>query len=702
LFRDNNGEIISADVYNHVLLEEPDLRIVGDQAHVQFLTNDLELDDAEFRNYAQHGRGVANMITRHDKEPISMKEVSYTTCPPGDNMWEIHAKELKLDTETEQGYAYNSWVTIKGVPIAYTPWISFPLSNKRKSGLLKPTLGQSDRSGYEFRIPYYWNIAPNYDATITPLYQTKRGTHLHTEQRYLWSNGEGQFLAELQPHDRELAKFKEHTLLFNPNHLDPNDPRFQNVENANLARKAIGWKNNWEMSPQWNFNNNFEWASDDQYFVDLDSAIGGQNYRNLQRQATLQFHGQYLDLRSQIEAYQVLQPYNADIVTPPYRLLPEIVANFDFPDVVEDVELQLPLNFTAYDHEGDPLTHVKPPTGQRYDAGPGIRYRYHTPYSYISPHVQLRYSKYDLKNNIDNPEHIDRTIPISSLDTGLYFERDLQWMDHDFTQTLEPRLFYVYIPYHNQDAIPAFDAGLSTFSFDQLFVENRFSGRDRIGDANQVSYSAITRWLRSDSGVENAQLSMGQIIYFADRRVTLTTPDNAEADFNSTDRFSDFVTEGVYHIADHWNLVGDLFWNPHNSTFSRYSARLEWQQKVDRLVNFRYNAIRSEGVPDQISTDASFVWRFNPRWRIVSRWNYDWTNQLVIDEFGGVEYENCCWAIRTGARGTLNLNNGHHQSKDQHFFVQWVFKGLMGFGEGFVDQKGLFIPGYRDNFGTTY
>jgi len=325
-------------------------------------------------------------------------------------------------------------------------------------------------------------------------------------------------------------------------------------------------------------------------------------------------------------------------------------------------------------------------TGIRYDLKPAISFPMRTASTFLVPKATLQYTGYNLDGQPagldDNP---GRVLPILSADAGMFFERNLEFAGQDFVQTLEPRLYYLYVPFDNQNDIPDFDTGLRTFSFAQLFRENRFSGADRVGDANQLTMALSSRLLTS-SGEEWLRASAGQIIYFRDRDVQLT-PTTAK----QTDTASDFVAELSAKVWDDWRVSAGVQWDIDDSRTDKKIVRMRYQPNPQRVINLEYRFVR-ETVEQ---TDASFRWPINHNWGVVGRWNYSLPEDRTLEVFGGVEYDSCCWATRAVVRRFLSNTDGDF---DNAIFLQFELKGLAGVGESAAAFLRKSIPGYRNEF----
>jgi LPS-assembly protein len=721
-YRDSQTKNVEyATAQGHVLVEEPSARLYGTEANIDLLKEQIEIQNAQYRVYSAHGRGSASSISQQRNYPLYLNDVTYTTCAPDDNFWEIRAKTVSLDQESNRGVARDAWVYIKDVPIAYSPYLSFPLSKERKSGLLAPSYVNSTNAGFEFSQPYYFNLAPNYDDTLTANWYSKRGFQLQNEFRYLLNSNEGVFYAEWLPDDPEFAHFQETNLMGAP---DSHDPRTEALRSASTDRQAVYFNQEGQLSSQWLMNVNFEYVSDDNYLSDLNPQYFDLNNRTLEREIETEYFSKNWSLYGRALDYQNLQPFDASIQQESYNVLPQFFLMGEYPDDDTGLHYGLLTQASIFTHDNALFTDDPVTQGNRYGLTPEISWPWRSSYGYINPRAQLSFMDYDLNlgttdEEINNPENPTRTLPIIDIDSGLFFDRSLSLFGNNYSQSLEPRLFYLYVPNRNQNDLPNFDSELMEFNFRQLFRTNRFSGYDRIGDANQLSYAATSRFTNTSTGKERARVSLGQILYFEDREVTTCDTEIVPNCINDEDPthdrdYSPFVSEFYYYITDNWSGLVELQWDPNTVTsLEQRRLQIDYQDEHNRLLSLGYSFI-AQGNPDPDQpfdssqnnleqVDAAFGLQILPRWNVLAGIEYDMTNKFAVESFAGVEYENCCWAIRAGTQRYLTINsNENDQQFDEEYFIQFSLKGLASVGNS---PGGLFsneLQGYKDSFGTRY
>jgi len=650
---DRDKELVTAK--GNVSLLDNDISISSDDIRVDLKSDQSAVNNASFNLFDKHGRGEAKQLFRDGKKNVTrLDNSSYTTCPAGKDDWAFKADKIELDHDEGVGTAESVSVNFMGIPFFYAPALTFPIDNRRKSGLLTPSFGNDDESGTEIALPYYWNIAPNRDATITPRILSKRGLQLGAEYRYLGDTSEGKLTAEYLASDNEY-----------------NDE----------DRSLFAYRNTSTFSPHLTASANINYVSDDEYFEDLGRNISLSSTTHLERRIDVRYATDSWDFTGRLEGYQTLD----DTVNQrPYQRLPQFVFNAHYPDQHFGLQYDVQAEAVFFDRRDGA-------TGNRLDIQPSVSLPLMNSYGYITPKLGLRYTKYNLDDTLtgsdDSP---DRSVSIFSIDSGLFFDRDTEIGGRAITQTLEPRLYYLNIPERNQDDLivdeasnqAVFDTSLFDFSFDQLFRENRFTGADRVGDANQLTAALTTRFIDNASGLERASASIGQIFYFDDREVTLP------GGVVETDSSSDIVAEVSARFTKELSARAGIQWNPHESETDKGNVSLRYQSDAKSIVNFGYRYRRD--LLEQ--TDIGFSWPINNQWSAVGRWNYALDENTTIDAFAGLEYESCCWIVRVVGRDYINDLG----DDDRNFalLLQLELKGLTSFGDNVKKFVGRGILGY--------
>jgi LPS-assembly protein len=579
-------------------------------------------------------RGKAESMEFLGKDRYRFKNATFTTCEPGNDDWVIEAKELTLDYVTQEGEARSPRLRFFDVPILAAPFVSFPLENSRKSGLLTPYYSHSSTRGFEAGIPYYWNIAPEYDATITPSYMTKRGTFLRTEGRYLNPAYKGDLRLEYMPEDAELGR----------------------------ERHGISWNHTQTLAPAMNLFVDYNRVSDDRYFVDLTSQVRQSSIGNLQQDAYVTYGGSLgiapYSAQLRVQKFQTLQDPLAPIV-PPYHRVPQLNFSTGVNDIGGVLDTTFPLEYARF-------VHSFLQQGTRVSANPTFTAPALAPGAFFTPKAGLRYVGYNLENvPAGSSGRPAAATPWMSLDTGLIFDREARFFGENLTQTLEPRFFYVNIPYRNQDPMPLFDTALADFNFPQLFTENRFTGGDRFGDANQLTSAMTTRFL-SVGGQEMLRATIGQINYFRDERVGLT-PDSTLRTFHTSDLLASIGGRPFRY----WSFDTTLQYDRRDDRPQRYTMAARYSPETAKVIGASYRFNQDPLNPVK-QIDISGQWPLRPGWYAVGRYNYSVLDKRLVDGIGGLEYNAGCWVFRA----VFQRIQAAAQVSSTAFFFQLEFTGV--------------------------
>ncbi|MDO9221029.1 MAG: LPS-assembly protein LptD, partial [Thiobacillus sp.] len=556
------------DARGRVRMEQPTLLISGDT--LKFNLNDYsgELTQPVYSFPVQQGRGKADHIEFVDVNNATLTNATYTTCPVGNDDWYLKVGELDIDKSREVGTAYNATLRFLGVPILYTPWINFPLSDARKTGILAPTFGTTERSGIDIMVPYYLNLAPNYDATLYPRLLSKRGVQLGGEFRYLLSEAGGVNRLEYLPNDNALDRSRWSTVLNNTYRINPSTQ-------AGMSYNRV---------------------SDDDYFRDLSNLVSVTSVSNLNREVWLSTQHRNWNAELRAQSFQTLQDSTATTrIVEPYARLPQ--ARLGMADTFgPGIEFNLQAEATRFSH--DSLIE-----GARLLAYPTLRRPFTNSFGYITPQIGWHSSYYALDNSVPE-QQITRNVPIFSLDSGVAFDRPFRFAGTDYAQTLEPRAYYVYAPYRDQTNIPVFDTAQLDFGYAEMFTENKFIGGDRINDANQLTVAVTSRFTEAASGFERLQITLGQRYYFSSQQVTL--PGVAARTSNSTD----VLVAVSGQITQAWRVAGGWQFDTQNGTAVRQNISTSYRPGQGRVLNVGYNFI--ERSTEQV--DLSAQWPLARRW----------------------------------------------------------------------------------------
>ncbi|MDM8566386.1 LPS assembly protein LptD [Candidatus Halobeggiatoa sp. HSG11] len=642
---DHNNDIINANQkFNYW---DKNFIISGSSIKLQAKKHGI-MSDVKYWLLNRRARGQAKKIIKESEDIIHLEQTRYTTCDSHKEIWYLSANAITLNNLKEEGTATHATVRLLGVPIFYFPYLSFPIGDKRKSGFLAPSMGSSDETGTEFSIPYYLNLAPNYDATITPRIMSRRGVLMETEFRYLTAKTKGQLEVEYLPNDSALGK----------------------------DRSFLVFKHKGYINKNWLASFDINKVSDGRYFEELGTNLSVASITHLEQRGDLYYIGNGWLGIGRVQKFQTLSQNPA---ARPYHRLPQLLFQTKLPEVNKRLNVKLNAELVRFDRD---IEIVNAPVGNRLDLKSSLSWPQRTPGTFIVPKLSLRYTSYDLDNVKTNESNPERLLYTFSTDSGLFFERNV----FNLVQTLEPRVFYRYTPYKDQSNIPIFDTARYDLSFSQLFRDNNFSGADRVDDSHQVSLGITSRLLNDKTGTELLQLSVGEAFYFKNRQVTLSNK------LQETDPSSNVIVELASQFSKNWRASSTFRFNPHDNNTEHTVIRMRYNSNSERVLNLSYR-LRGQDIEQ---TDVSFYWRLDSRWRILGRWNYSLPDDKTLETFSGIEYSSCCWAIRGITRRYLNSTDGSGYLNG--FFIQFQLKGLGNVGsktDSFLEER---IPGYYDNF----
>ncbi|MEY3884458.1 MAG: hypothetical protein RIS87_233, partial [Pseudomonadota bacterium] len=610
-------------------------------------------NDENSTHLPEQSRGDAKVIFFDGQDKKRLQDARFTTCSAGSDDWYIKAKELAINEFTESAVGKNAYIEFKNIPILYTPSISFSYSGQRKSGFLSPFFGGTTSTGFELSAPYYWNIAPNMDATLTAREMSNRGLQLQGEFRYLDENFSGKNALEYLSNDSQT-----------------NQTRYY----ANLKHQQSfgnGWSAGYSLAK----------TSDNKYFSELSTRITTTSQIILPQQFNVDYADDNWRFNALAQKFQTL-----DNKTYPYERLPQMTLNGN--KYFGNANANLYTQFVAFDiNKNAPIV----PTGNRLTLYPSISLPFTRPYGYVTPKLGIHYTNYTLNNVANDLESQQRTLPIFSIDSGLYFDREFKVASRGYTQTLEPRMFYVYIPNKNQLNIPVFDSGEADLNFSTLFRENRFTGNDRVNDANQLSYALTTRLIESETGAQRLSASIGQRYYFTNQRVGL--PGTTLSQSNS----SDIIAGLSANLRTSWRVDTFLQYNTESSSAVRTTVASRYNPEPGKTLNLSYS-YRPDIVGAAIGSginqfDISSQWPLGHGWYGVGRINYSLKENQIIETLAGVEYNAGCWSTRSVIQrvstATANANYA--------LFFQLELGGIASIGANPLTIIKRSIPGYASS-----
>lgn len=721
-----------AELAGDVRIRDNGALIVGDHADVQLDTGEAKVDNAEYVMHKSRIRGSALYAKRAENAIIRLKDGTYTTCEPNSNAWQLKGNNITLNPATGFGTATNVTLRVKDIPILYTPYIYFPIDDRRQSGFLPPTIGTGSDTGFTLVTPYYFNLAPNYDATLYPRYMAKHGLLMEGEFRYLTPTSEGQFGAAYLN--------------------DESDDRDGQTD-SKTTRYMYNWQHKGGLDSRVLTEVDYTKISDPYYFQDLETdQIGVKSSDYVNQQGSVTYRGDSYTARLNAQSYQLATVANVT----PYDRLPQITFNGQLPVHPEGLDFDYETELVRFDRDlltgdytkkdgTDPeprldnnIAGLARANGDRLNLKPGVSLPMNWTYGFLKPSLKYQYTQYNLdldqkgKTSLlpgeDYSRNQNRGVPIASIDSGLYFDRKTSYFGKNYNQTLEPRLFYLYVPEKDQEDIPVFDTSEYSFSYASLFRDNRFSGSDRVGDENKLSLGVTSRWIEDD-GFERQRISVGQALYFKDRKVQLPGISFADRD-DAKSNVSPYALEYEYRWNRDWRTTADYNWDPDSRSPRSGSAMFHYQPEdnPNKIVNvgyrYRNDQVRYDqntgkwtvgggdygtpGTPGYVKDyykiqqhDFSVIWPIVPQWSAISRWQYDYNRNRTLEAFGGFEYDNCCWKLRLINRYWVSYDEfsqeaPQNEKGDHGVFLQIVLKGLGGLtgakAESFLDKG---IQGYR-------
>lgn len=603
------------------------------------------------------GRGQADSLELIEREKFSAKDATYTTCPVGNEDWQLKVADLEIDQGRQVGTARNMLLKFKDVPLLYTPWADFSLNNERKSGFLPPTIGFTGKSGLDITLPYYFNLAPNYDATIYPRFLATRGLQLGGEFRYLSETFEGDAALEYLYKDQTDERTRWLAAL---NHTQQFSPR--------LKGQVI-----------------FQRVSDDEYFRDLSNQVEVTSRSILPQEARLNYDGDWWEAGLLVQALQTLQDPAAPIAES-YNRLPQLTLNANR-KLAGIVEAGLETGYTHFHHPNPVL--VPNPDGyyqvkdaDRFTLYPSLKLPYSNSAFFITPKIGYHYTSYSIDQPLaGNPSSLDRGLPIASVDTGLIFERDFSFRGSHYLQTLEPRAYYVYAPYRDQTQIPVFDTAPLDLSFAQIFTENQYIGGDRINDANQLTLAMTSRFIDESSGLERLKVAFGQRYYFTSQQVTL--PGTLPRDSQSTDLLA--LLSGQINHA--WRVDAGWQFDTDLGKTIKNTLSVSYRPEPGRTASVGYRFL--DGSVEQL--DTAFQWPLTNRLYGLFRANYSLRDNNLVEGLAGLEYNGGCWVVRGVAQRIATAENDSSNS----FYLQLELNGMGRIGASPLDALNKSIPGYK-------
>ncbi|MBT8126989.1 MAG: LPS assembly protein LptD [Gammaproteobacteria bacterium] len=643
-------------VRGNVHLDTTAMSIDADSGRFFLDDRNVEFDNIRFFMPETRLRGHAETITSESDKSATLISSSITSCPPDDVDWLLSADSINLDLQDEYGRARGVVLRFHHIPFLYTPYIEFPVGDKRRSGLLVPSFGTSSSRGFELVVPWYWNIAPNQDATIAPHYMNRRGMQLDAQYRFLTQTTDGTFDVNYLPEDnvtleeRYSLKYLQHTKI------------------TDSVRAKIDYKD----------------VSDPEYLQDFSSSLLGTSTTHLSQSADVVASYTNWQASALVQSYETLDLTIAESDRP-YRMLPQIKLKGDEP-LTDYLNVTLDSEWVNFVHEDDIKIE-----GPRFILQPGIEVPLQSSAWFLKPAVEFSHTQYNISDGSGmKVDTENRNLPITSIDSGIFLERT---MSKDLIQTLEPRLFYLYVPFEDQSDLPLFDTSVPDFSLLQMFRKNRFYGGDRIGDANQITAALRSRIIDPATGYEYMRASIGQIYYFDDRRVTLTG-------IPATNKSSDIIGEISGRVRN-WRANAGMQWDIEEHNSAKHNAALQYATEDNAIFNLGYSKRRETLInPEALEqTDISFVAPVSKKYTLIGRWNYSLEQERDLEAIAGFSYDSCCWSMIFAYQRNLVTSSSIEEDYDNSILFQLVLKGLGSVsGDSAVDKLKQSILGFRDEY----
>ncbi|MCG9695819.1 LPS assembly protein LptD [Shewanella sp. Isolate11] len=668
------------DANGNLVFQHDMFTVTADSLSAEMQNNRAELNQAQYWLHGQQIHGEAQKLEITQNNNLHLTNTNFTTCPPGDSSWLLEAETIKIDSEEEWGELWNAKLRVADIPVFYLPYMTIPVSEKRKTGFLFPMFSTSTTNGVEVATPYYWNIAPEYDLTFTPHYMSERGLFLKNEFRYLAGDDQhGQLNAEYLANDDLM-----------PNHDD---------------RYLYHWQHQGKLDKNWRVLANYTDVSDNNYFNDLKSDVLRATDNQISRVGEIAYFERNWDITARVQDIKVLGEDES-----PYQVMPQVGFNYRSPSLWQGLDFDLLGEATSFRHKDDQYA-----SANRVHIEPSISLPLHGPAGSLTSELKLMQTNYwqdventNIANNLDT--NVSRTIPQVRIHGQINFERYTDYFNDNYRQTLEPQFQYLYVGYEDQTNIGLYDTARLQDDYYGLFRDRRFSGLDRISDANQMTLGLTTR-LFDEHNLESFKFSIGQIFYFEDSRVGLIDPSQPNQILQQQNTSNSVLAAELNtKIYNHWFMSGAIQYDTKNQDNKKSEVTLDFRPEANKLLQLSYRY-----VPDLINSNTNqsvnvsqtglrTAWPISDNWYIVGNWYYDLNESRTVETYTGLQYESCCWAVRFGYHYRIKTNyeddldpNFTDRELFEHgYFLNFVIKGLGGSGPlGVTDMLNDGLFNYR-------
>ncbi|RKF14542.1 LPS-assembly protein LptD [Alginatibacterium sediminis] len=644
--------------YGNVFFTDGLISLEGDEFEAHTDTDYAKVIPARYQIHGDTGNGTAEVLEVFEKSDIKATTARFTGCPPGDKSWHLRATTLDIDNEKQMATAYNARVHVADVPIFYTPYLSYPIGDQRMSGFLFPTFATNTKNGFDLRTPYYLNLAPNYDATLTPRFMTNRGLAVESDFRYLFGKNRGTVYLDYLNNDKLVDD----------------------------SRYLLAIRHGANLTPSWNYNVNYTSVSDNNYFTDLGDRNGFDDGNRLLQKISTSYTSSNWKSDLIVQDMQVLGNSSKDA---PFIIQPQLKLYGDWELPLGNVPSLLSLESEIINYSHDDETRYRT---KRVHIEPTLTFPYVLPSGYVSSSIALMQTTYDqdirdatnssgqaLVNLEDGI--INRTLPKLSIDAGLNYERPTAAFGNAYTQTLEPRIKYLYIPYQYQENIGLYDTSTMQQDYFGLFRDHQYSGYDRIADANQFTLGATSRYL-NQGGSEKLRLALGQIFFLQQSQVVEdwnNANPNSQLGNSST---SVLAFEADANIKYDWSAHFGLQVDPDAFDVNKTNSALEWRPASNRYIQLNHRFISAEESLRVNQIGTHFAWPLKENISLRGSYNYDTNQGRNVDSFVSLRFDACCWAIELSYVNTLltsyNSDNSNQGEMDKSLQFKFEIKGLGG------------------------
>ncbi|WP_394391792.1 LPS assembly protein LptD [Shewanella woodyi] len=652
------------DANGNLVFQDQMITITADSLVAEMRNNSASLWGAQYWLHGQQIHGDAEKLEITPDNNLHLTKTNFTTCPPGDTSWLLEAETIKIDSTEEWGELWDAKLRIGDVPVFYIPYMTIPVSDKRKSGFLFPLLSTSTTNGVEVATPYYWNISPEYDLTLTPHYMSSRGLFLKSDFRYLAGDAQqGQVNVEYLGNDDMLSDSQD--------------------------RYLYHWEHRGAINENWRVLANFTDVSDNNYFNDLNSEVQRATDNQMSRIGEISYFEQNWDFTARVQDIKVLGEEEK-----PYQVMPQVGLNYRAPDFWNGLDFSLLSEVSNFEHDDNEYS-----TATRLHIEPTVSYPIHGPAGSLTSEVKLLQTYYwqndnGFEANKDLASSVSRTLPQVRLHGQINFERFTNYFNENYRQTLEPQFQYLYVGYEDQDDIGIYDTAKIQEDYFGLFRDRRFSGIDRIADANQFTLGLTTR-LFDDHNVETFRFSLGQIYYLEDSKVGISDPINPNNNLTQENTSNSVLAaELSTKLYKDWYMSGAIQYDTKQSDNKKSEVTLDFRPGANKLLQFSYRY-----VPDLLNTNTNesvnisqtgmrAAWPINDNWYLVGNWYYDLNESRSVETYTGFQYESCCWAVRlsyhyrikTNYEDDFNPVQDNRELFESGLYLNFVIKGLGGSG----------------------